>query len=192
MDNMGENKYQNGKIYKIVDVGYNKCYIGSTCESLSQRMARHRIDYKRYQQGKGHYKSSFAFFDEFGLNNCKIELIEYCNVLSKGQLCKYEGQYIRETECINKRIECRSKKQYYNDNKELITSKNKIYRNTHADTIKMQKSQHYQENKDYIKQKGNDYYANNKEKVKQRMREYRARKKAEKQLEQEPEPEKTP
>lgn len=56
----------------------------------------------------------------------------------------------------------------------------------------MQKSQHYQETKNYIKQKGNDYYANNKEKVKQRMREYRARKKAEKQLEQEPEPEKTP
>ena len=26
---MGENKYKNGKIYKIVDVGYSKCYIGS-------------------------------------------------------------------------------------------------------------------------------------------------------------------
>ena len=40
------NKYQNGKIYKIVDVGYNKCYIGSTTETVSQRMARHRNCYK--------------------------------------------------------------------------------------------------------------------------------------------------
>ena len=42
------NRYENGKIYKIVDTGYNKCYVGSTCESLSQRMARHRKDYARY------------------------------------------------------------------------------------------------------------------------------------------------
>ena len=34
-------KYQNGKIFKIVDVGYSRCYIGSPCEELSQRMARH-------------------------------------------------------------------------------------------------------------------------------------------------------
>ena len=55
------NKYQNGKIYKIVDVGYNKCYIGSTCEALSQRMARHRSNYKRYLQGK-HLAHTSSFF----------------------------------------------------------------------------------------------------------------------------------
>ena len=32
---MDSSKYQNGKIYKITDIGYSKCYIGSTCESLS-------------------------------------------------------------------------------------------------------------------------------------------------------------
>ena len=46
-----ENKYKRGKIYKIVDVGYNKCYIGSTAEkTLSNRMSRHRYDYKIYKQ----------------------------------------------------------------------------------------------------------------------------------------------
>ena len=44
-------KYQNGKIYKIVDVGYNKTYYGSTCESLSQRMTRHRAKYTAYLKG---------------------------------------------------------------------------------------------------------------------------------------------
>ena len=26
--------YQNGQIYKVVDVGFNECYIGSTCEDM--------------------------------------------------------------------------------------------------------------------------------------------------------------
>ena len=40
------NKYHNGKIYKIVDNAYTKQYIGSTTESLSQRMTRHRSGYR--------------------------------------------------------------------------------------------------------------------------------------------------
>ena len=32
------NRYENGKIYKITDTGYNKAYVGSTCESLSKRI----------------------------------------------------------------------------------------------------------------------------------------------------------
>ena len=40
--NIGMNRYENGKIYKITDIGYNKAYVGSTCESLSKRIERHR------------------------------------------------------------------------------------------------------------------------------------------------------
>ena len=53
------NRYENGKIYKIVDVGYNKMYIGSTCESLSKRMERHRASYKHYLKGKYNKARSF-------------------------------------------------------------------------------------------------------------------------------------
>ena len=42
------NKYHNGKIYEIVDVGYNKCYIGSTTESLSRRFSKHKHPYKKH------------------------------------------------------------------------------------------------------------------------------------------------
>ena len=55
MVNIGMNRYENGKIYKITDVGYNKCYIGSTCENLSKRMERHRKQYKEYTP-KGGWK----------------------------------------------------------------------------------------------------------------------------------------
>ena len=38
----GMNRYENGKIYKITDFGFNKMYIGSTTESLKKRLERHR------------------------------------------------------------------------------------------------------------------------------------------------------
>ena len=72
------NKYHNGKIYKIVDIGYNKCYIGSTTEGLSLRMARHRQKFKLFLKDcKGSHIRSFDIFSEYGVDNCKIELIEY-------------------------------------------------------------------------------------------------------------------
>ena len=66
------NKYTNGKIYKIVDVGYTKCYIGSTTEpTLGRRMAKHRGDYAHYQRVEGNKGrvSSYSLFDEFGVEN---------------------------------------------------------------------------------------------------------------------------
>ena len=78
------NRYEHGKIYRIVDVDYNKCYIGSTCEELSQRMARHRREYKRYTNNPTIMKTrSSILFDEYGLENCKIELIENTQQIAK-------------------------------------------------------------------------------------------------------------
>ena len=39
--------YSKGKIYKILNTIDDEIYVGSTCETLSQRMARHRSDMKR-------------------------------------------------------------------------------------------------------------------------------------------------
>ena len=70
-------KYQNGKVYRIVDVGCNKSYIGSTPEGLSQHLARHKHHYNEHRIGKRRHMRSFDLFDEFGFDNCKIELIEF-------------------------------------------------------------------------------------------------------------------
>ena len=58
------NKYHNGKIYQITDIGYNKYYIGSTTEELSQRMARHRRGYKSFLNGNKNFIRSFDLFNE--------------------------------------------------------------------------------------------------------------------------------
>jgi hypothetical protein len=88
---MEENKYQRGKIYKIVDNAYNMCYYGSTINMLCQRMSLHREQYK-----KNILKClTKKIFDEYGLENCKIELVENYPCNSRNELEAREGHYIK-------------------------------------------------------------------------------------------------
>ena len=122
------NRYENGKIYKITDIGYNKCYIGSTCEKLSKRMERHREGYSTYNRGKTNTRISvFDLFDEFGVKDCKIELIENCPCYHKEELLRREGHYIKNIDCINKNIPHRTEeeklefaREYYYKHKDKI------------------------------------------------------------------------
>ena len=113
------NRYENGKIYKITDVGYNKCYIGSTCESLSKRMERHRKQYKEYIKGRMKKKTTaIDIFNELGIENCTIELIENYPCQSKEELFKREGGHIKATECVNRQIAGRTQQEWKLDNPE--------------------------------------------------------------------------
>ena len=92
------NKYHNGKIYKITDIGYNKCYIGSTTEGLSLRMARHRAEFKKFLRGaKVSHIRSYDLFNEYGVENCKIELIKYFPCATLQELRRKEGKHIKNT-----------------------------------------------------------------------------------------------
>ena len=56
-------------------------------------MARHRLDYNIFLNGNYGHNSSFDLFIEYGVENCKIELIEYykCDTLQelrKGSILK--------------------------------------------------------------------------------------------------------
>ena len=44
--------YSEGKIYKVWDYQYTKCYVGSTVDILYERMNKHKYDYKLYLNGK--------------------------------------------------------------------------------------------------------------------------------------------
>lgn len=145
--------YSKGKIYKIWDNGFNKCYIGSTIEELSQRMARHRMNYKYYLRGTFHYLYSFKLFDEFGIDNCKIIWEEDYPCKSKKELVAREAEHIRKTDCVNKRVDGRSKKQYKEDNKEKMSKIKSEYREKHKE-----------ETQEYMKQ----YYFNNKQELDKR------------------------
>ena len=118
-------KYQNGKIYKIWDFGYNQCYVGSSCQNLKRRFTKHRNSYTSYLAGKSGFVSAYALFDEYGVENCKIELVEYYACNNKEELEAREGQIQREVDCINKRVAGRTPEQYREENREVISERKK-------------------------------------------------------------------
>ena len=148
MENL--NKYQNGKIYQIVDVGYTKCYVGSTCESLSKRMSKHRENYKRYLAGSKQKTMVFDIFDEFGVENCKIELIEEYPCQNRDELNKKEGFHIRANDCVNKVIIGRTWSEYKQQHKARLNAKHKEWYETHKHEQDQKKHEWYESHRDCI------------------------------------------
>ena len=147
--------YNNGKIYKIepiCDYDEGDIYIGSTTKQyLSQRMTAHKAMYNGYK--KGYHKlqtTSFKLFDKYGIDNCKILLIELVNVETKEELHKREAYHIRNLKCVNKYIPLRTGKEYREDNKESIIIKKKNYRDTHNERIKDWSKEFYIKKKDIL------------------------------------------
>jgi hypothetical protein len=115
--------YKNGKIYKIESHAGDKVYVGSTTKKyLSQRMDKHRRDYKGWKAEKGHFISSFILFDEYTLENCNIVLLENFECTSKDELRAREGHYIRTLDCVNKNIPGRTMKEYVEDNRDKVNA----------------------------------------------------------------------
>ena len=147
--------YTNSKVYKIWSTQGDKIYVGSTTKQyLSQRMDAHRSKYKSYKENKYHFITSFLIFEEYELDNCYIELLEAKECRSKDELIQLEGKFIRDLNCVNKRVEGRTKQEYYQDNK---------------DSIQQYKKGHYTDNKDKIIEKVKEYYESNKVKVLERQ-----------------------
>ena len=135
--------YQNGKIYKIENLGGNMCYIGSTTKDyLSKRMVQHRSLYKRWKDGKCVSNISvFKMFEKYGLDQCRIVLIELVPCDTKDELLKREAHYIRTLECVNKNQPIITK--------EERTEQQRQYRDGHKNEIKKYNDEHKNEMQTY-------------------------------------------
>ena len=97
--------YQLGKIYKITTPHTSDIYMGSTsCRLLSQRMAKHRQDFQKYQKGKDDYVTSYELLK---LGDCEILLIETYPCNGKDELHAREGHWLQKLRdeglvCVNK------------------------------------------------------------------------------------------
>ena len=158
--------YQNGKIYKVEDAGGNMCYIGSTTKDfLSKRMVEHRSKYKLFKNGVGNNISVFEVFDKYGLDNCRIVLIELCPCNSRYELHAREAHYIKVSECVNKVIPNRTKKEYYFENKDNILINRKAYHIEHRESILLKQKAYHTENKEDLNNKCKQYHIDNREKI---------------------------
>ena len=147
--------YANGKIYQITSHAGDKIYIGSSTKRLlSQRMDMHRGKYKQWKVGKPvSMCMCFDMFDEYGLENCKIILIELFPCTSFDELTAREAHFIRTLKCVNKVIPGRTRQEYIEVNKDNISEYMKQYRKDNRDKISEQKKHYYEANKEVISQK---------------------------------------
>ena len=101
-------------IYKIIDNTNGNIYIGKTkLKYLSSRLAGHRYNYVN------NYACSSKEVIKNG--NYEIKLIEETEDESR------EGYWIKNTNCVNKNIPGRSRKEHYDDNRDKLLRQKKEY-----------------------------------------------------------------
>ena len=143
--------YGKTKIYKIFSHFGDKINIGYTTKDyLSQRMSKHRYEYTYWKSNPSRtHITSYDLFEEYGIDNCLIELLEAKQCTSRDEQRKLEGKYIRELQCVNKTIPGRSNeeykigynKKYYEANKDRLNDKHKKYNEANKDKIREHKKQ---------------------------------------------------
>lgn len=160
--------YLQGKIYKIVSGDLT--YIGSTCEpTLARRLSKHKENYKRWLIGKQNYMTSYKILEN---NDAEIFLLETFPCASKDELHARERFHIENNDCVNKNIPSRTKKEWYEENKDKLKEHGKSYREANKETIHKYKKEYYMDNKETIYKYQKEYYKENKEKKIEYQKEY--------------------
>jgi len=141
---MEQNKYRNGKIYKIVSDNTNLIYVGSTVNTLSYRLSRHMSAYKKYYEDRGNYVSSFDILEK---GEYEIILIENFPCETKKELLFRERFWQEEIPCVNllKAIRTREDRlKWYQENKEEQNERSRKYREKNLDK-ELERSKKYRE-----------------------------------------------
>ncbi len=134
--------YSKGKIYKITNDYNNDIYVGSTCDTLAKRFSHHKKDSKkeRCQNMK-----VYRLMNEIEFERFRIELIENCPCEDKYQLRQKEGYYIRQMGTLNMKIECRTSKEWEEDNKDYMQEFRTAY-----EKLRIRPQEYYEKRKDKI------------------------------------------
>jgi len=150
--------YSKGKIYVVKSLTSPDVYVGSTLQTLRDRMSLHRSNWK-LGLILGKRKDIVKDITEW-----YIELYELFPCITKKELTTREGDIIKEIGTLNKNIAGRTKQQYKTDHLEETKQYNKQY---YADHIEKSK-QYYIEHKEKAKQ----YNTDRKDKIKQYKKQY--------------------
>ena len=110
--------YLNGKIYKIGCNITGEIYIGSTIQSLEDRLSQHIRDASYYKYSSKQIIDRNAYY---------IEQLESYPCNSQFELRRKEGEYQKTFKCVNKIIAGRTPSEYDYDNREKISEYKKVY-----------------------------------------------------------------
>lgn len=163
--------YENGIIYKLChcnDLENNNIYVGSTTNFRMRK--NHHKNSCNNEKNKKYNKNVYQFIRDNG-NWIEWQMIPIevfpCN--DKKELEVRERHHIELLKSkLNKIIPTRTKKEWRNDNKEIIAEKNKQYREANKQIIK----EWCEDNKEIILENKKKYYEDNKEKILEYKKQY--------------------
>ena len=149
--------------YKITSTNTDKVYVGSTKKDINERLNQHEQDYKRYQDGKFHYITSFEILE---YKDYKIELLENKICESKEERSTLECKYIINTpNTVNRNLPGRTPEEYYQDNKQELNELHRQYYNDNKEQIDEYQRQYYSDNKEQCNERNRQYRQENKEQI---------------------------
>jgi len=111
-----------GYIYIIRSKQTDKVYVGSTELTLNKRFNKHKTQ-------------NCTSREILKYSDATIELLELIDCENREQLERREGEYIRQYNCVNKKIAGRTDKEYREENKEKKKEYNKEYREENKQAI---------------------------------------------------------
>ena len=148
MEENKQNKYNRSKVYKLIEYNSGFFYIGSTCNKLSQRLAQHKCDAKRYPEIPLYKK-----FNDLGWENISIVLVENCILNSKDDLHRAEDRVL----CLNLSNEkCLNKYRSYlstSEKEEKLKDYQHGYRKQHKEQAHEYYTEYYIKNKQIVNEK---------------------------------------
>ena len=111
MENKAEyNRYNNAKVYKLVNTVDETFYIGSTCNTLARRLGQHKTNARKENNLEN---KAYNQLRKVGLENLKIILINEFYLENKDQLLREENNYIEmykdDPNCLISRFAIRDK-----------------------------------------------------------------------------------
>ena len=140
--------YQNTKIYIIRSRNTDRVYIGATTSTLVKRFSAHNRSF-----AKGNYQCRARDVLEHG--DCYIELLERYPCLDKDESNAREKYWMRQfdEQRVNYKLPGRTRVQYHQDNREVISEKKKQYRRDNLQKLKEKNRKWYQANKQILTEK---------------------------------------
>jgi hypothetical protein len=164
--------YKNGKIYMLeptCEYDEGDVYYGHTTSTLVKRLSQHKAPSNK--------TASKILIEKYGRDNIKSVLMELYPCSCKDELKAVEAKYQRENKCVNKRIEYRTGKEYYEDNRDRVAVRGKEYRQANPEKISEQKKDYYQNNREKVLEQNEEYRQANRDKINAQRRKAYAKKK---------------
>lgn len=152
--------YSNAKVYKlyVTDIK-DTCYIGSTCNILSQRLSQHKYAARGDTQKKC---AATVLFLEYG-DEVIIELLEDYPCDTKEKLLERERYWIEQTDgALNKNIPGQTWEERWAKNKERNSALHKEWLKANKESEALKKKERRLANPDATKAADKESYEKNK------------------------------